>query len=43
MAFSKNIREQNHGDVSWQFINDRIINLSDKLLAADGSDTKINT
>jgi hypothetical protein len=39
MAFSKNIREQNHGDVSWRFINDRINNLSGKLLAADGFDT----
>ncbi len=39
MAFSKNIREQNYGDVSWQFIDDRINNLFGKLLAADGTDT----
>ncbi|PZO37532.1 MAG: hypothetical protein DCF19_18695 [Pseudanabaena frigida] len=38
----KNIRERNHGDVSWQSAHDRIINLSGQLLGTDVSDQRID-
>jgi CRP-like cAMP-binding protein len=38
----KNIREQKHGDVSWESAHDRIIHLSVQLLVTDDLDPEIN-
>jgi len=38
----KNIRELNHGDVSWWSAHDRFINLSGQLLVTDDLDPEVN-
>jgi hypothetical protein len=38
----KNIREQKHGDVSWESAHDRIFNLSGQLLVTDDLDPEVN-